>query len=123
MLHAGEIDTEQMTDAELDVCSYIKTNGYPVDDILEAYAVISVKKHTDNSGHLVLKIQTLSKPIDQADAVADQTVKWICDCKDYQFNKWVDLEKKELADWGSCKHIREVSKSAKAEQDKQQHTL
>lgn len=123
MLHAGEIDTEQMTDAELDVCSYIKTNGYPVDDILEAYAVISVKKDTDNAGHLVLKIQTLSKPIDQADAVVDQTVKWICDCKDYQFNKWVDLGKKELADWGSCKHIREVSKSAKAEQDKQQHTL
>jgi hypothetical protein len=41
MLHAGEIDTEQMQDAELDVSSYLKTNGYPIDDIIEAYAVVS----------------------------------------------------------------------------------
>ena len=123
MLHAGEIDTEEMQDAELDVSSYLKTDGYPIDDIIEAYAVVSVKNQSENTGHLVLKIQTLTKPIDEADAVEDQTTKWICDCKDYQFNKWVDLEKKRLADWGTCKHIREVSKSAKADADNKQNTL
>jgi len=73
MLHSGEIDTEQMQDAELDVSSYLKTSGYPIDDIIEAYAVVSVKNQSENTGHIVLKIQTLSKPIDEADAVEDQT--------------------------------------------------
>jgi len=123
MLHSGQIDTEQMQDAELDVTSYLRTNGYPIDDIIEAYAVVSVKNQSENTGHLVLKIQTLSKPIDEADAVQDQTTKWICDCKDYQFNQSVDLEKKRLADWGTCKHIREVNKSAKAAEDNRQLSL
>jgi len=123
MLHSGEIDTEQMQDAELDVTSYLKTNGYPINDMIAAYAVVSVKNQTKDTGHLVLKIQTLSKPIDEADAIKDQTIKWICDCKDYQFNQSVDLEKKRLADWGTCKHIREVNKSAKADADNKQNTL
>jgi len=76
MLHSGEIDTEQMQDAELDVLSYLKTNGYPIDDTLEGHAVVSVKNQSENTGHLVLKIQTLTKPIDEADAIEDQTPKY-----------------------------------------------
>jgi len=123
MLHSGEIDTEQMHDCEIDVVSYLSTHGYPIDDILEAYAVVSVKTETENSGHLVIKVQTLSKPINEADAVDDQMIQWLCDCRDFQFNRSVDLEKKRLADWGRCKHIREVNKSAKAEADNKQNTL
>jgi len=78
MLHSGEIDTEQMQDAELDVTSYLRTNGYPINDMIAAYAVVSAKNQTKDTGHLVLKIQTLSKPIDEADAIKDQTIKWIC---------------------------------------------
>jgi hypothetical protein len=123
MLHSGEIDTEQMHDCEIDVVSYLSTYGYPIDDILEAYAVVSVKTEAENTGHLVIKVQTLSKPIDEADAVDDQMVQWLCDCRDFQFNRSVDLEKKRLADWGRCKHIQEVNKSAKAEADNKQNTL
>jgi len=112
-----------MQDAELDVFNYLRTNGYPIDDILEGHAVVSVKRQAENTGHLVLKIQTLSKPIDEADAIEDQTTEWVCDCKDYQFNQSVDLEKKRLANWGMCKHIRGVNKSVKAEADNKQNTL
>jgi len=110
ILYAGEIDIEQFDDAELDVFSYLKTNGYPINGILEAYSVVSVKTYEKNMGHIIMNIQTLSKPIDEADAVDDQMNKWICDCKDYQFNRSVDLEEKTLADWGKCKHIRSVRK-------------
>jgi hypothetical protein len=123
MLHSGEIDTEQMHDCEIDVVSYLSTHGYPIDDILEAYAVVSVKTETENSGHLVLKVQTLSKPIDEADAIDDQMIQWLCDCRDFQFNQSVDLDERKLREWGSCKHIQEVSKSQRAAEDRNQLSL
>jgi len=123
MLHSGEIDTEQMHDCEIDVVSYLSTHGYPIDDILEAYAVVSVKTEAENTGHLVIKVQTLSKPIDEADAVDDQMVQWLCDCRDFQFNRSVDLEERKLREWGSCKHIQEVSKSQRAAEDRNQLSL
>jgi len=123
MLHSGEIDTEQMHDCEIDVVSYLSTHGYPIDDILEAYAVVSVKTEAENAGHLVIKVQTLSKPIDEADAVDDQMVQWLCDCRDFQFNRSVDLGERKLREWGSCKHIQEVSKSQRAAEDRNQLSL
>jgi len=123
MLHSGEIDTKQMHDCEIDVVSYLSTHGYPIDDILEAHAVVSVKTETENSGHLVLKVQTLSKPIDEADAVNDQMTQWLCDCRDFQFNRSVDLDERKLREWGSCKHIQEVSKSQRAAEDRNQLSL
>ena len=123
MLHSGEIDTEQMHDCEIDVVSYLSTHGYPIDDILEAHAVVSVKTEAENAGHLVIKVQTLSKPIDEADAVDDQMIQWLCDCRDFQFNRSVDLEERKLREWGSCKHIQEVSKSQRAAEDRNQLSL
>jgi len=112
-----------MHDCEIDVVSYLSTHGYPIDDILEAYAVVSVKTEAENSGHLVLKVQTLSKPIDEADAVDDQMIQWLCDCRDFQFNRSVDLDERKLREWGSCKHIQEVSKSQRAAEDRNQLSL
>ena len=123
MFHSGEIDTEQMHDCEIDVVSYLSTHGYPIDDILEAHAVVSVRTEAENAGHLVIKVQTLSKPIDEADAVDDQMIQWLCDCRDFQFNRSVDLEERKLREWGSCKHIQEVSKSQRAAEDRNQLSL
>jgi len=112
-----------MHDCEIDVVSYLSTHGYPIDDILEAYAVVSVKTEIENSGHLVLKVQTLSKPIDEADAIDDQMIQWLCDCRDFQFNQSVDLDERKLREWGSCKHIQEVSKPQRAAEDRNQLSL
>jgi hypothetical protein len=125
MIHTGKIPTENIQDIQLEVFSYLNTHGYPVDEIVEAYSVTSMKKdpQKDDTGHIVLQVQTLSKPMGEADAVADRTTEWVCDCKDYQFNKSIDLESRALAEWDSCKHIKEVSKSEKAVADERQSQL
>lgn len=125
MIHTGKIPTENIQDIRLEVFSYLNTHGYPVDEIVEAHSAVSMKKdpRKEDTGHIVLKIQTLEKPLGQADAVADQTTEWVCDCKDYKFTRSVDLESRALAEWEPCKHIKEVSKSEKARTDERQNQL
>jgi hypothetical protein len=123
MIHTGKLDVEQfIEDIEIEVFSYLYDNGYPVDDIEEAHAVVSEKKE-ENTGHIVLRIQTLTKPLNEADATTDQTTKWVCDCKAFQFHHSVDLEERYLSEWDSCKHINAVSKVKKAQADENQDTL
>jgi len=124
MIHTGKLDTEQFGSdgVELEVFSYLYDNGYPVDSIEEAHAVVS-EKDKDNTGHIVLKIQTLRKPLKEADATTDQTTKFVCDCKAFQFHHSVDLEERYLSEWDSCKHINAVSKVEKAKADENQDTI
>jgi len=129
-LHSAPLDLDNFAESDstglsvnLDLFSYWATHGYPVDDIIEAYSVVNEKVGDENSSHVVLKVQTLSKPLDRADAAVDQTTLFVCDCRDYRFNLGVDLEQKSVTSWGQCKHVLECSKSAKAKQDEQQSEL
>jgi hypothetical protein len=122
-MQSGLIAPEQITEIELQTFAYLQTHGYPINEIREAYAVVSEKADADDTGHIVLQVQTLSKPMGEADAVADRTTEWVCDCRDYQYNQSVDLAERALSAWGSCKHIKEVSKSEKAVADERQSQL
>jgi len=98
---------------ELDVFSYFYDHGFPVESIEEAHAVVNEKAEKENTAHLVVKIETLRKPLDIADLAIDGGFKmFACDCRAYQFHHSVDLEDKNITNWGECKHIDEV-KSAK----------
>lgn len=128
MIVTGELDLEQFTPAEgqgveLDVFSYFVENGYPVDEILEAHSVVNQKPDDENSGHIVLKVKTLSKPLSEADAVEDEMHMWTCDCKGYQYHYSVDLSERRLGEWDFCPHIEAVAKSVKALNDDSQTEL
>lgn len=128
MIVTGQLDVDQFTPAEgqgveLDVFSYFVENGYPVEEILEAHSVVNQKPDDENSGHIVLKVKTLSKPLSEADAVSDELHRWVCSCKAFQFHHSVDLQERRLGEWEHCKHIQSVAKSVKAIEDKNQETL
>jgi hypothetical protein len=129
-LISAPLDVDQLTTAkdedrpiELNVWGLWADHGYPVERINEAHTVINEKEDAENTSHVVLNVATLSKPMDKADAVADKTDLWCCDCRDYQFNRGVDLQERTLTEWDTCKHIQEISKVARAKQDKNQQTL
>lgn len=112
-IRVGELDLDSFPKPEgeprfyFEVFSYFETHGYPCDEITEAYSVVN-EKDGENSGHLVVKLSTLSKPLDQADYVEDKAEIWACSCADYRYNRGVDLEEKPIVAWESCKHITEV---------------
>lgn len=130
MIHTAKIDLDNFAESDstslcvnLDVFSYFYEFGYPVDEILEAHSAVNVKTDDENTGHLVVRIQTLSKPIDQADAAVDQIEKWACDCGSYQYHVSVDLEEQSITDWGHCKHVKAVDPSVRAKNDPDQSEL
>lgn len=126
--YAGQLDLGQYRTGnglalEFDIFSLWENHGYPVEEIREAHSVVSHRPDSENGGHIVAKVETLSKPLSSADAVSDMCSVWCCDCKDYQFNQAVDLEDTRLPEWGYCKHIETVSKAARAANDEAQVTL
>jgi hypothetical protein len=129
-LISAPLDVDQLTTAkdsdrpiELSVFAYWADHGFPVEAINEAYSVINRKVDGENTAHVVLNVDTLSKPINRADVAVDQMTKWCCDCRDYQYNRGVDLTERTLTEWEPCKHIQACSKAAKAKADDNQQTL
>jgi len=130
MIHTAPIDLEQLAEGdstskpiELDVWSTWYSHGFPVDEIVEAYCAVHEKVDAEDTAHIVTKVQTLEKPIDHADIVADSATRWACDCGRFQYHEKVDLEMNTVMDWGNCHHIESVDKSLRADQDKNQETL
>lgn len=125
MIHTGKLNLDQYGEDSLrfDVFSYFETYGYPIDGITEAYTATNVKQDDPNTGHIVAKIDTLAKPTDQADAIADQIELWVCDCGDYQYNQGVDLAENRITEWGHCKHLESVDKAIGAQADENQEEL
>lgn len=131
MIHTAKLDLEQFQDKpdsaelpiEFDVWSYWYSCGYPVDDIVDAYCAVHTKQDDEDSSHIILKVQTLSKPLDRADVISDSTTLWTCDCKAYAYHEKVDLEETPITEWGYCKHIESVEPSIKAQGDENQESL
>lgn len=129
-IHAAQLDLEQFGRdkegeklLELDVWSYWYNNGFPVEEILEAYSVVHEKPHDEDTAHIVVKVETLSRPIDEADIVADSTTVWACDCGRFAYHENVDLEDTSVTEWGHCHHIESCEKSIKAQNDENQRRL
>lgn len=73
--------------------------------------------------HVVRKVECLSKPFKDADAVEDQIVVYLCTCESFQYDKWSkDNTVPELESFSGCKHCR-VLKHEKAKQDQNQSQL
>ncbi len=130
MIHTAELDLNQLgiDDAtekpiQLGVFNYWASHGYPVESILEAHTVVHSKDTSENTGHIVLKIETLERPLDVADLVEDKTEMWVCDCRDFQYNQSVDLSERWLTEWGICKHCLSVSREERAKADENQDTI
>jgi hypothetical protein len=130
MIHSAPLDLEQFQTEdsqqkpiELDVWSYFYENGYPVEEIVEAHSIVHEKVDEENTAHIVLKIKTLSKPLDKADVAVDQTEMYCCDCGRFQYHENADLEEQLITEWGHCHHIESVDKSLKAESDSNQREL
>jgi len=126
----AELDLEQFANSdsqqlpiEFNVWSYWYEHGFPVDSVMEAHSAVSRKSGEANSGHIVAKVETLSKPLDRADVAVDSCTVWCCDCKGYQFHYSVDLEEYSVTGWEACPHIEAVAKEARAQNDEQQETL
>ena len=73
--------------------------------------------------YLVRKVSILSKPFEQADAVADQTEITLCSCPDATYRKWFDSEPDVITSGISCKHTREAFRTEKAKNDENQTQL
>jgi len=130
MIHTARIDLDNFAESDstslcinLDVFSYFYEHGYPVDEILEAHSAVNAKPDDENSGHLVVKLKTLSKPLEQADASVDTHTMYACDCKSYTYHTSVDLEEKQITEWEPCKHIESVDPSVRAANDPNQEQL
>lgn len=130
MIHTAPLDLEQFgsdddTDKPvwLDVWNYWNSNGYPVESIVEAHTAVHKKTDDEDTAHVVLKVETLSKPIDEADVAVDTIEVYCCDCKGYQFHYSTDLEDNRIASWGVCPHIEAVDPTIKAAKDENQTSL
>lgn len=115
-LYSAPLDLEQFANSgnlqlpiEFSVWTYWQTFGYPIEEIQAAYTVIHERDGEEDTGHIVLKITTLEKPIDTADAGADQFEMHCCDCARFQYHEGVDLEETPITEWGECHHIEFVT--------------
>lgn len=124
MIRSAELQTEHVTDdGELEPRIWVENAGYPV-DVLNQFPVVSVKDGEENTGYLVTRIRTLSKPPAEADAVEDEIETYLCHCWNFvtehlpKFN-----EGATPSEISACKHIESVDKSARAKNDEGQQSL
>lgn len=125
MIHVAPLDTEHIADSAVitETETYLEEFGYKTNTD-GYYTVVNHKTDDSNSGYLVKKVTTTSKPFEQADIVEDEITILICSCAAYRFRDGIkDLEETNGLEWTPCKHCESVDKSIKAESDEAQSTL
>lgn len=103
--------------------NFLRDNGYSVDELLEAHAV---KRSESEVAHLVLKVQTYSKPMShpELDLTEDRISLYCCDCSDFRYRKAADVsDGVSPTECGPCAHIKSVSKVENAKADDSQTEL
>ena len=89
-------------------------------DVLETYAVPSSSR--DDIAHVVRKIEHLTKPLQDADAVEDKTVTWVGSCEDTQYNRW-GSDGTIPVDYTPCRHVIEEFKQARVDESQTELTF
>lgn len=88
-----------------DFVTWIRDAGYPVED-LHMEESVSVKPGDDNTGNLLFEVKTLSKPTEDADAVADCFTFLGCSCPGFHYHRFPKLGDGEpITTVGECSHI------------------
>lgn len=125
MIHTAKLSEDHIAELsiELDTHSYLTEMGYNITTV-ETHTVVNQKPKSENSGHIVQKIQTTEVPFDQADVVADRCTLYTCTCSAYRYHDGIpDLEATNITEWSSCKHCAAVDPTLKAANDEDQETL
>jgi len=106
--------------------SFIRSQGFQVEGIEERHTVAS---SDGEHSHLVYKVGTYPHPqdsplLDVGDP-EQQIEVWCCSCPDFRFDKSADVRTATTSpdDSGACKHVQEVSKVQRAQNDDSQATL
>jgi len=107
--------------------TYLRNHGYNIKEVLEKHTVPS---SSGEDAYLIYKIQTYIFPknsalLDVADE-SQQIEMWVCSCPQFRFRETVDVSEGidvSPDQCGTCKHIHQVDKVARAENDEQQDTL
>lgn len=103
---------------------WMRDHGYPVEDVSDLHAGVSVKEDSDDEGYLVAKIDTLSRPTEEADIVEDGCSIWCCSCPGFHYHEFPDLAEESITNVGACSHIEKVRRQTRAETvDESQETL
>ena len=95
--------------ARLDCMDWLQKAGYPVDAFEDVHAGVTVKADSEGSSYLVGRLETLTKPTEDADVAVDQHEFWACSCPDFHFRQFPDLEEGESIEGvGECPHVKAV---------------
>ncbi|SIS00054.1 hypothetical protein SAMN05421858_5091 [Haladaptatus litoreus] len=103
--------------------TWMQEAGYPVES-LEMEESVSVKPGEDNSGNLLFVVETLSRPVDEADAVADSFTFLGCSCPGFGYHRFPALDDGEpITAVGECSHVEAWRKRRRDERDDGQQPL
>jgi len=110
------------TNIEPNYLGFLRENGYSVDELLQAH---TVKRSDSERAHLVLKVQTYTKPMDHPDldVVTDKSPLWVCDCWNFREHSADVSNGEPPTACDPCPHIKQVSKVENAKADSDQDTL
>jgi len=103
---------------------YLQNHGYNIEYVRNAYAVPSESRDVL---HLVVEIEVLSRPIShpELDVSTDGTELYVCGCESFRYQQSADVSEDGThpEDCGTCKHIKQIDKVARARADDAQVTL
>lgn len=126
-LNADNFELETTLDgritAEISFVAYLREHGYPIDGVSDGE---TIQRADSDTGHMVYRIETLSKPTShpESDAVADQIQIPACDCWNYRQSTPDVGEGETLEGFSpSCPHIRDAFREERAREDDEQDTL
>lgn len=103
---------------------WLQEANYPVENITDIHQNVSVKRDGEDAAHVVCRIETLSRPIEDADVVEDGYEFWACSCKGFHYHKFPRLDEGEsIESVGECTHIESVRRSCRGVAGRGQETL
>ncbi len=96
----------------LDCMRWMQEAAYPVENIMDVHTNVSVKHDDEDSAHVVCRIETLSRPLPEADAAADNYEFWACSCPGFHYHRFPKFDEGESIEAvGECTHIEAVRRS------------
>lgn len=99
-----------------DFVKWLREAGFPIEDLSQMEMSVSEKSGGDNSAHLLFEVETLKRPVDEADAVEDEFSFRACSCPDFHFRKFPRVDEGEsITSVGECSHIEAWRKRQREE--------
>lgn len=109
------------TELELERVAHLRDNNHRP-TVEEWHAVPS---ESSDRIYPVVELRALLEPMGpDTDVVADETTLWVCACDDHWFNRTgEDGAMLPPREWSECKHIQDVTREKRAQNDDHQQQL